>query len=293
MASGQGQTSDGFSKVQLLAGVRAWQVAFWVLFVAVMWSLSTYSFWIDYERRQIEISMLRLITNEASSGVAALLLVVFVKAMLDRFPLTRDRLLPNTLWHAGGSVVFSLAHVGMMMLMRELVFWLNGLDYVHAAFESSGGLPAVLMYEYSKDLPVYLGFAAIIMVYRYFAGGGSENGVAVTTTGSGINKILVKKGKADRALDLASIDWFQAASNYVRVFAGGEEYLVRSTMSEIEEKLTGQPFMRVHRSFIANLSKVEEIVPIDGGSHRLQLEGGGHIPVGRRYRDALYERLKA
>ena len=292
MALAQGQTSPSTSILNPLAGVRLWQVVFWVLFVTFMWAIGTYSAWIDYERRQIEISMLRLVTNEVSSGVSALILVMFVKAMLDRFPLRREGLFANLAAHVGASIVFSLAHVGMMMVLRELVFWLNGLDYVHAAFERSGGMPAMLAYEYSKDLPVYLGFVAIMMVYRHFAGVDVRNGSAATLD-PGVNKMLVKKGRADRALDLASIDWFQAASNYVRVFSGGEEFLVRSTMAEIEKKLIGQPFMRVHRSFIANLAKVEEIVPIGGGSHRLQLEGGGHIPVGRRYRDALYERLKA
>lgn len=270
-----------------LSSITLPEVLGWLFIVSLFWSLGAYNMMVDYERRQIAVSLFRLVTNEASSGFSALLLVLFVRAMLDRFPFSREQLLTPFVAHAGGTILFSLAHIGMMATLRELVFAIAGQDYVHAASE---GLMGVIVYEYAKDLPIYVAFSVVILLYRYFkkpvSATSPENQPAT------INKILVKHGKADKALDLASVDWFQAASNYVRVFASGEEYLTRDTLSAIEKKLAAGPFLRVHRSFVVNLEQIEEIAPLESGGHRLALKGGAHIPVGRRYRDALYARIK-
>ncbi len=273
-----------------LSAITLPEVLGWLFIIALFWSLSAYNIFVDYERRLINVHMFRLVTNETTSGFSALVLVLFVRAMLDRFPLLKINF-AVVVAHFAGSIIFSVSHVVLMGLMRELVFWIGGQDYRHASLDQPGGLLNILTYEYAKDLPTYAAFAAIMLIYRYF--GKSGTGVFPPDEEKVLlNKILVKKGKSDRALDLGEVDWFQAASNYVRVFAGSEEYLVRGTLADLENRLSGQPFLRVHRSFVANLDKVKQITPLEGGGHRLELTGGAHIPVGRRYKDALYARIK-
>lgn len=273
-----------------LSSITLPEVLGWLFIVTFFWSLSAYNMLVDYERRLIDVQMLRLVTNETTSGFSALILVLFVRAMLDKFPLVKASFYV-VFAHFAGSIVFSVCHVVLMGMMRELVFWIAGQDYKHASLDQPGGLLNVLTYEYAKDLPTYAAFAAIILIYRYF--GKSELDIASSgEVKVPLNKILVKKGKSDRALDLEAVDWFQAASNYVRIFAGDEEYLMRGTLGELESRLVGQPFLRVHRSFVVNLDKVEQITPLEGGGYRLELTAGAHIPVGRRYKEALYARIK-
>lgn len=273
------------------------EVIGWIVIVLFLWSLGAYTMLVDYERRLIQVSLFRLITNEATSGASALVLVLFVRAMIDRFPFTSSQMAGSLMAHGLGTLVFSALHVGIMAALREVVFWLAGQTYVHAAIDHPDGILGVLRYEYTKDLPIYVAITAVILLYRYFKSDASNAEITseereVQGAGVALKKILVKKGKNDRALDLETIDWFQGASNYVRVFACGEEFLIRGTLNAIEAKLKNEPFLRVHRSFIVNLTKIAEIVPLEGGGHRLELTGGAHIPVGRRYRDSLYVRLK-
>ena len=270
---------------------------FWTLFVAVLWSFNGYLQWVEYEFRNIAVPVLRLITNEASSALSVLILVFFVVEWLRRFPLTRHRIAKDLAAHAAGSVIFSLAHVGLMMLLRSLTYMFAGAHYVHAIPDRTFGLLTVFSYEYLKDLPVYIVFVAILLVYRIYLKGSffSSEAQQVPATNlqsnAAVDKILVKSGKEDILLDIREIDWFQAASNYIQVFTQDREYLLRCSMTELEEKLSHTAFQRVHRGFIVNLSRVKKIVPTASGQHRLDLTTGGQIPVGRKYKDALYQRL--
>lgn len=63
-------------------------------------------------------------------------------------------------------------------------------------------------------------------------------------------------------------------------------------MSGIEQKLKSQGFARVHRSAIINLDRVREIEPFDTGDARAHLVTGAAVPISRRYRQELKERLR-
>ena len=273
-------------------------VLLWVLFVAVLWSFNGYLQWVEYEFRNIKVPILRLITNEATSGVSVLVLIFFIIEWLRRFPLNRHQILKDLAAHAVGSVIFSLAHVGLMMLLRSLTYMFAGAHYVHAVPDRTFGLLTVLSYEYLKDLPVYIVIVVALLAYRIYLEGSIFNSEVRHVSPSSaqskapIDKVLVKSGNEDVILDIGEIDWFQAASNYIQVFTQDREYLLRCSMSELEEKLAHTAFQRVHRGFIVNLSRVKKIVTTGSGQHRLDLTTGGQIPVGRKYKDALYQRLQ-
>lgn len=271
---------------------------FWALFVSILWSFNGYLQWVEYEFRNIKVPVLRLITNEASSGLSVLVLVLFVIEWLRRFPLNQPRVIKDLSAHAVGSVIFSLAHVGLMMLLRSLTYMFAGAHYVHAVPDRTFGLLTVLSYEYLKDLPVYILIVVILLAYRVYLTGNifssdKRHGPAlISQPKAPIEKIIVKSGKEDVLLDIAEVNWFQAASNYIQVFTQDREYLLRCSMAELEEKLAHTAFQRVHRGFIVDLSRVKKIVPTDSGQHRLDLTTGGQIPLGRKYKDALYKRLQ-
>jgi DNA-binding LytR/AlgR family response regulator len=100
-----------------------------------------------------------------------------------------------------------------------------------------------------------------------------------------------RKALQRAGLTMADIDWVEAAGNYVNLRVGTRAYPLRETMAGIEGRLGEAPFMRVHRSAIINLDRVEEIVPFDTGDGEARLKGGQRVPVSRRYRKELRERL--
>lgn len=71
----------------------------------------------------------------------------------------------------------------------------------------------------------------------------------------------------------------------------GRVYPLRDTMTSISEKLAAQGFQRVHRSAIVNLDQVAEIVAFDSGDGEAKLRTDIRVPVSRRFRKELRERL--
>ena len=71
----------------------------------------------------------------------------------------------------------------------------------------------------------------------------------------------------------------------------GRVYPLRDTMTSISEKLATQGFQRVHRSAIVNLDQVAEIVAFDTGDGEARLRTEATVPVSRRFRKELRERL--
>ena len=79
----------------------------------------------------------------------------------------------------------------------------------------------------------------------------------------------------------------EALKDYVVVHTRTESYTIHSTMKDVETKLVGSDFLRVHRSFIVNIDAIESIkyamISIDGMDKE--------IPVGGSYKDSLAERI--
>ena len=76
--------------------------------------------------------------------------------------------------------------------------------------------------------------------------------------------------------------WIESAGEYVAIKTTGKKYMVYSNMNDILKKL-GHGFMRVHRSYIVNLDKVNSI-------HKNIVEvNGSHIRVSKTYVKKLAE----
>ena len=82
------------------------------------------------------------------------------------------------------------------------------------------------------------------------------------------------------------IDYLEAARNYVSIFSGDREYVLRDTMANIEQRLAAGPFVRTHRSYIVNVEKVAETRTIDGVP-RVILDDGREIPLSRSHKAAF------
>lgn len=95
-----------------------------------------------------------------------------------------------------------------------------------------------------------------------------------------------QKGKMLK-IDLNDIDYIEAMSNYIAFHRGSAKTLVYSSMKEIEEYLTGSPFMRIHKSYIIALNK---IVSIDNSCVVLK-NRTERIPLSHTYKAAFMQTL--
>ncbi len=83
------------------------------------------------------------------------------------------------------------------------------------------------------------------------------------------------------------VDWIHAAANYAELHSGSRSFLVRMTMSELEDKLDPARFARIHRSTIVNIDRIVEIRSQCHGEYHVVVQDGTRLRLGRHYRDRL------
>ena len=94
-------------------------------------------------------------------------------------------------------------------------------------------------------------------------------------------------------LDVADIDWIESASYYACLHVGSGTHIIRRTLSELERDLGEEKFIRIHRSIIVNLERIQGLELQSGGDYEVVLKGGAHLRLSRRFRKRLIERLDA
>jgi DNA-binding LytR/AlgR family response regulator len=62
----------------------------------------------------------------------------------------------------------------------------------------------------------------------------------------------------NKKIYIEDIKWVEALGDYVQVITDKEKMIVHSTMKSISNKLPNDRFLRIHRSYIVNLKKVEK-----------------------------------
>jgi len=97
----------------------------------------------------------------------------------------------------------------------------------------------------------------------------------------------IRVGRETIRLDVAAIDWIDAAGDYMCVHAASQTHVLRATMKELEEMLDPQVFQRVHRSTIVNLARVRSLRPHLNGECFLKLESGQEVKLSRSFRDKV------
>jgi len=82
------------------------------------------------------------------------------------------------------------------------------------------------------------------------------------------------------------VEYIQALKNYVTIHTLTDKFVTYLTMKEVEENLPPNIFMRVHKSFIVNLTRIQSI---DGNA--IQLANNTEIILGVSYKDTFFSRL--
>lgn len=98
--------------------------------------------------------------------------------------------------------------------------------------------------------------------------------------------IYVRRNERMIKILIKDIFYFEADRNYCKIFAKNKECLLVMTLKEIDDKLPEKHFLRIHRSFIINLSHVDEVA----GTH--VVIGKKAIPLSKTLRKELLNRLQ-
>lgn len=97
--------------------------------------------------------------------------------------------------------------------------------------------------------------------------------------------IFVKSNLKKRKVFLATIKWVEALGDYIKLVTDDANVVVLSTMKSFEDELPGDKFLRIHKSYIINLERVDNF-----NSKNVEVDGK-QLPLSRNKKSILAEAL--
>jgi len=95
--------------------------------------------------------------------------------------------------------------------------------------------------------------------------------------------IFVKADYSTVKINLDDILYIEGLKDYIKIYAGQKPVLTLLSLKKIEEKLPSNRFVRVHRSYIVSIDKIESI------QRNRIIIGEKRIPVGDYYKENFYK----
>jgi two-component system, LytTR family, response regulator len=105
------------------------------------------------------------------------------------------------------------------------------------------------------------------------------------------DRLIVKSAAQVLFVDVADIDWIEAANYYACLHVGATTHILRRSLSVLEQELKRGSFCRIHRSTIVNLDRVRGFELMDDGEYAVLLKSGARLRASRRFRRTLQKRL--
>lgn len=103
-------------------------------------------------------------------------------------------------------------------------------------------------------------------------------------------RIVASTSKGAIILDVADIDWIEAAGNYSQLWVGDRSYLLRKPLYVLAQQLLKHGFLRAHRRALVQQDRIREFVQDQRGSVTAVLHSGARISISRRRRAAFKSR---
>ena len=98
--------------------------------------------------------------------------------------------------------------------------------------------------------------------------------------------IMIKSEHKKHKVFIKDIKWIEALGDYIKLVVEGDSFVILSTMKDFEKKLPEDKFLRIHKSYIVNLDKIERY-----SSKTVEI-GESKIPLSRNQKTQLVEALK-
>ncbi|MFY0604027.1 MAG: response regulator transcription factor [Flavobacteriaceae bacterium] len=113
----------------------------------------------------------------------------------------------------------------------------------------------------------------------------SQENEGANSANESVDELYVNVDRRLVKISFSDINIIEAKGDYIKIKTNDKSHIVHSTLKKIEDKLPNDTFLKVHRSFIINLSK---IIDIEDNSVLIKQD---IIPVSRSNRSELMKRL--
>lgn len=115
----------------------------------------------------------------------------------------------------------------------------------------------------------------------------TEDSVSATAPQTNIASISVRCEGRNELVEVANIESLEALKDYTRLtLTDGRQLTTLGTLTSMEQQLPSETFIRVQRSYVVNLKRVQSY-----NMQSLRLVSGIEIPIGKTYREEVHSSL--
>lgn len=126
---------------------------------------------------------------------------------------------------------------------------------------------------------------AVNKVQKELGKGGADAGAK--TGNPQADHLFIKVDRQYRRVELTDILYLESYGNFVKVWTGPSFLLTTRTLSSLVEELPAAEFLKIHKSFVVQKSKVEYLE-----GNQLMMPNGNALPVGKLQREAVKSWIK-
>lgn len=252
--------------------VHAWVMLYWLAFLLVLepgniLRASQAGQALSWSHEAIRILVAALLGATVTSAV---------QALVERFPLRGSRRGRHLLIHAAGAAGLALILVLVSCVLAAWVFAGQLLPSWDDIWDQLVGNFTLLMFALAA-------LAALLQ--------GNLQRTALPASPSKpapiITHVEVKRRGQPLLLPLSEVDRIEAQGNYVALHVGAEQHLLRGTISGFGAQLDSARFVRVHRSMIVAIDRIQTIEALPNNDMLLHLKHGAPVRASRSYATAV------
>ena len=176
------------------------------------------------------------------------------------------------------TAIYIVTPIIIHVLLLSVVFTILSLLF----YDGRYNFYKILSYTLSNDISkLVLVYSVFILLYKYnfrqFRGNNE------TKLKSYINRITVRNGNQNTVIETEQIYHMTADSPYVAIHLKSSKYLHRQTLKSILNQLNPEKFIRIHKSTIINLDKIQSVESRYNGDYNIILVNGTMVRLSRTF----------
>ncbi|NJS13372.1 MAG: LytTR family transcriptional regulator [Sphingopyxis sp.] len=216
----------------------------------------------------------------AIANVLPLAMLAAGSYVILKYVVLRQGVVAQAVAHVLLAPVFAVSWYALTLVALALV------DAMHTGGVEIGQFSDVaFIWQMFQGLVLYALVAAICYALR---GGRTTAEVRIVQTSPTLSRYLTKHGDELVPVEVDDIVMIGGAQDYAEVTTtDGRSHLVRMSLTEFEERLPDDRFVRVHRSTIINIAHLGRAEPLGSGRLALHLAGGLTVEASRSGAQAL------
>ena len=180
-----------------------------------------------------------------------------------------------------GGLIFTVSYASLLLIigfvfLSALYDWIfNSVDY-----ELWNQYLFITFYISFIIVIVYTSLISTILINHYIQANKSKNKY--------LKKLPYKLINKKSFVALNDVEYLKSNDNYVSVYSKKKQhFLIRQTLSSLEEQLDPRHFQRIHRQYMVNINCITSFNAMTNGRYQVDLSSGQHVLVSRKYAHKL------